>query len=61
MSAIHAIGAVPLFSTSPYAGGEIVENIYSSIPIYAGVGDADAFLQTSWAFCRHLLVAFVDV
>lgn len=40
---------------------EVLKNVDSRIPVNAGVGDANAPLQTRWALRRYLLVAFVDV
>lgn len=52
---------IVLLSAGSDRGCEILEDIHGRIPVNAGIGDADALLQTSRALRRHLLVAFVDV
>lgn len=58
---MHTIRSTFLCSSLLHGCGKVLKHCDGGIPIYAGVGDGDTLLQSARAFCRHLLVALVDV
>lgn len=45
----------------PYSVCKLFENVNSSVPVNAGVGDADPLLKHCWAFGGNFLIAFVNI
>lgn len=43
------------------SSSKVLEHAHSSVPVNARIGDGDALLEATWALCRNLLVALVDV
>ena len=59
--AIDTVGSLLKLSPLSYGGRQVFQDIYSAFPADAGVCDADALLESRWTFCRHALLALIDV
>lgn len=47
-SLVDTIRCALLFSSFPNSSGQVIQNSNSRFPIYAGVCDGDALLQSAW-------------